>query len=152
MIDTNHIIIIGVMRTFNRRIEVDFMKRSTKLTNIGGVMNNNILTKMVIACLCCCTMLVAKTHIDDQVDADQKAKIELEQQRETELNQPIKTQPSAQELLEEKKSRTKESMNNTPVLINVDKFAKEQLVNQLNMNQLSMMKIKMKIINLTEKL
>jgi len=80
-------------------------------------MNNNILTKMVIACLCCCTMLVAKTHIDDQVDPSIKAKMELEQQRETEaeLNQPIKTQPSAQAfldektqaLLDEKKSRTK---------------------------------------------
>ena len=45
-------------------------------------MNNNILTKMVIACLCCCTMLVAKTHIDNQVDPSVQAKIDLEQQTE----------------------------------------------------------------------
>ena len=49
-------------------------------------MNNNILTKIVIACLCCCTMLVAKTHIDSQVDSKVQAKIELEQQREAEAN------------------------------------------------------------------
>ena len=67
MIDTNHIIIIGGMRTFNRRIEVGFMKKSTKLTNIGGVMNNNILTKMVIACLWCfCTLLVAENPYDQK--------------------------------------------------------------------------------------
>ena len=31
MIDINHIIIFGAMRTFNRRIEVDFTKKSAKL-------------------------------------------------------------------------------------------------------------------------
>ena len=33
MIDINHIIIVGVMRTLNRRIGVDFMNKSAKLTN-----------------------------------------------------------------------------------------------------------------------
>jgi len=33
MLDMNHIIIAGVMRTLNRRIWVDFMKKSAKLTN-----------------------------------------------------------------------------------------------------------------------
>ena len=36
------------MRTFIRKIGVDFTKKSMNITNIGGVMNNNILTKIVI--------------------------------------------------------------------------------------------------------
>jgi hypothetical protein len=58
MLDTNHIIIIGGMRTFDRRIEVGFMKKSAKLTKTGGVMNTNILTKIMLTCACMMTFIV----------------------------------------------------------------------------------------------
>ena len=54
-------------------------------------MNNNILTKIVIACLCCCTMLVAKTHIDDQVDPSILEKIAVEAQAAEALQEPAKS-------------------------------------------------------------
>ena len=54
-------------------------------------MNNNILTKLVIACLCCCTMLVAKTHIDDQLDTSVMEKRALEAQGSEVLQEPVKS-------------------------------------------------------------
>ena len=67
-IDINHIIIIRGIRTFNRRIEVDFMKKSAKLTNIGGVMNNNILTKIMLTCACMMTFMVASGAKSESVE------------------------------------------------------------------------------------
>ena len=48
------------MRTFNRRIGVDFMNKSAKLTKTGGVMNNSILTKIVTLCLCMSVLVFAE--------------------------------------------------------------------------------------------
>ena len=72
MIDINHIIIIGGMRTFNRRIEVGFMEKSAKLTNIGGVMNNHILTKIMLTCACMMTFMVASGAKSESVEQASK--------------------------------------------------------------------------------
>ena len=73
LIDINHIIIIGDVRTFDRKIEVDFTKKSAKLTKTGGVMNTNILTKIVTACLCMWSLGLAaeKTFVPVDQKADQ---------------------------------------------------------------------------------
>ena len=43
-------------------------------------MKVNNITRLMVACLwCCCTIVLAKTHLDDQVDPDIAEKLQLEE-------------------------------------------------------------------------
>jgi len=93
------------MRTFNRKFGVGFMKKSMNITNIGGVMNNNILTKIVIACLCMWSLGLAAESVkinkkqlkenQAQVTAE-LTKLKAEQLRADAIQQQIADQKAAE--------------------------------------------------------
>ena len=71
-------------------------------------MKVNNITRLMVACLwCCCTIVFAKTHINEQVDQNVQDKIELEQQKEAEANNASTTEPEKTEPAKEVKAGPK---------------------------------------------